>query len=419
MSIYTDLYSAQRSAQSIQASPWLAPLKTEYIRQHGVIKQEGLWMQDKAYDVSCVIDSIWSRCNGAASFVADQLDLQNNTLVNTICPINIVNGKRHFFMIPRSVEKCMGSIFTAIEDRGALSTYEIMPGTLDVSISQKVDEVFQRVVRENQAFLNPENEPTGFNYHIRTIQSNSTNAFALPAGAIRIYSQIIKEIAGAIGSKTIKDAEVKFADESIISVDLSGVTLDDVLAALIGHELTHVASRHAAQRPVVKAVVTVLCGLVLSHLLPSQLLIALCAGYAIGEWNTDDLAELLDYLTDKVTELTLLFQSRLCEYEADVTGAYFAKRAGYNPLGALYLSEVMTGFRTSIQNEVDRASEPLRTHPAHINRKRAVFAAIASFASDVIRGKSQILSRSDGHKYDMGRAGPAFKWVSQNQLGIT
>ena len=418
MSIYTDLYSAQRSAQSVHASPWLAPLKTGYIKEHGLIKQAGLWLQDKAYDVSCVIDSIWSRCNGAASFVANQLDLQNNTLVNRICPINIVNGKRHFFMMPRSVEKWIGSIFTAIEDRGALSTYELMPGTLDISISQKVDEVFQRVVRANQEFLNPETERTAFNYHIRTIQSNNMNAFALPAGAIRIYSQIIKEIAGALASRRIQFANVEFADESIISVDLSAVEIEDVLAALIGHELTHVASRHAAQRPVVKAVVTVLCGLVLSHLLHSQLLIGLCTGYAIGEWNTHDLEELLDYLTDKVTELSLLFQSRLCEYEADVTGAYFAKRAGHNPLGALYLSEVMTGFRTSRQNQVDLAREPLRTHPSHINRKRSVFAAIASFAPDVIRDKSQISYRSNGHKYDIDRAGRAFTWVSENELGI-
>lgn len=418
MSIYTDLYSAQRSAQSVHASPWLAPLKTGYIKEHGLIKQAGLWLQDKAYDVSCVIDSIWSRCNRAASFVANQLDLQNNTLVNRICPINIVNGKRHFFMIPRSVEKWMGSIFTAIEDRGELSTYELMPGTLNVSISQKVDDVFQRVVRANQEFLNPETERTGFNYHIRTIQSNTMNAFALPAGAIRIYSQIIKEIAGALASRRIQFANVEFADESIISVHLSDVEIEDVLAALIGHELTHVASRHAAQRPVVKAVVTVLCGLVLSHLLPSQLLIGLCTGYAIGESNTHDLEELLDYLTDKVTELTLLFQSRLCEYEADVTGAYFAKRGGYNPLGALYLSEVMTGFRTSRQNQVDLAREPLRTHPSHINRKRAVFAAIASFAPGIIQDKSRISHRSEGNKYDMDRAGPAFTWVSENELGI-
>ena len=417
MSIYQGLYAAQASGQKVQSNPWLAPINKDYMAQKGVFQRTSLWLTDKAYDASSGIAFVWNRCYAALSSGVHYLGLDNNPLVDAVCPINIINGKRHFVLIPRSMEKWLFGIQTEIVDGYYLATNELLPGTFDVSIAGKVDEVFRKMIQDNQGLLNPVSETIKFNYNVRTIQSTEPNAFAMPAGAIRIYSQIIKEIAGALASKQIQSANVQFADNSQIIVDLSAVEIEDVIASLIGHELTHAASRHSIEVILANVILPFLCGLVLVYILPSEMLLTLCMGYATGLLDIEDLEEMVGQVTNILMEIVLFFQSRVHEYEADVTGAYLAHTAGYNPLGAIYLQEVFGNMITRRNYHTAMLTEAFGTHPANSHRKRSLFAAIKSFAPAVLEGVS-VRSGGSHAKYDMDRATPAFTWVSEHEADI-
>ena len=185
-------------------------------------------------------------------FSYDMVGCHVERAYQAVNPVNPINGKRHFVAISRSVEKFLGDyIFYPLHTFGLIETSELLSGTypnisrLNESISQRVSSVLEKLTLSNAELLNPSSEETQFDYRVKTVISSEMNAYAVPAGGMVVFSQLVKELHGAIVSGEITAANVEFADGSHVKVDLSNVTQDDVLAALLGHEMTHVASRHS------------------------------------------------------------------------------------------------------------------------------------------------------------------------------
>jgi len=84
----------------------------------------------------------------------------------------------------------------------------------------------------------------------------------------------------------------------------------------------------------------------------------------------------LDWIEGQILYLFNLFKSRQAEYEADITGLYFAGKANFNVLGALYLFEFFKRQRSDIRDFIYKNFEFLFIHPYDENRKLAAFAAI-------------------------------------------
>ena len=165
--------------------------------------------------------------------------------MDLVYPINPINGNRHFVGISRNLEKLIGDwVFYPLATAGMRDTNEFVQNRCG-RLVDKVESVLGRLKDSNEEYLNPAGEDTKFDYRIKTVHSTQVNAFAVPAGGMVIFTQIVKEIDAAIKSRAITETTVEFADGSKAKVDLSGVKLEDALAALLGHEMTHAASRHS------------------------------------------------------------------------------------------------------------------------------------------------------------------------------
>ena len=124
-------------------------------------------------------------------------------------------------------------------------------------------------------------------YHFRIIDDKSLNAFALPGGFIYVH-------------KGVMDAAT-----------------DDELAAVLAHELGHVAARHSVKR--------------LQANLGYQLLIGIAQGATGKQYVGDALTVVFDTVN--------LGYSRKDEYLADKLAVRYARRAGFNPFGLVSFFE--------------------------------------------------------------------------------
>lgn len=164
------------------------------------------------------------------------------------------------------------------------------------------------------ALLAVHQDDTGVSsWEIVVFRSSDVNAFALPGGKIGVYTGL-----------------------------LSVATTQDQLAAVLGHEIAHVARRHGKQR------------------VQQQTLIA--GGLELLEGYVGDSPTLMSAIGAGAQYGVLLPFSRGHESEADVVGLELMARAGFNPQGAVLLWQNMSKAGGSAGPEF------LSTHPSSDTR---------------------------------------------------
>jgi predicted Zn-dependent protease len=151
-------------------------------------------------------------------------------------------------------------------------------------------------------------------YHFAVVEKDELNAFALPGGYIYIYT----------GLMNILDDEAQ-------------------LAAVLAHEVGHVAARHSTERLTTMYGYSVLANMILGDD-PN-----FWAGLAANLFSTTG----------------MLAYSRKNEYEADRLGATYANAAGYDPAG---MSELLDKFRITEMGNPSKLEEWLSTHPPSSER---------------------------------------------------
>lgn len=129
----------------------------------------------------------------------------------------------------------------------------------------------------------------GGSWEIQTFESKDVNAFALPGGKIGVYTGLLKV-----------------------------ATTQDQLAAVVGHEITHVLAGHSAAR--------------VSNQMAAQL------GAAVVAAGTGMSPEMIG---TGANYLLILPNSRGDETESDVLGMQLMARAGFNPNAAITLWQNM------------------------------------------------------------------------------
>jgi predicted Zn-dependent protease len=263
------------------------------------------------------------------------------------------------------------------------------------SIRDKVQTEFEKIKNANQEILGLKREgfSEGYDYRVKVIRSTVANAFATAGGGMVIFTEIIEEIRDAIATdRNNKIVDVHFADGSVAKVDLSAVTVEDVIDALLCHEMIHVASRHTLTQLALVLVLTLVLNVVR----------ALITG-AFGEDSTPH--QFLLQIQDLIMQYLLNYHSRLHEYEADVTSIELMRNAGCNPLGAIYLQEILTRmYRNGCLDWIHRNLEFLFTHPYGERRKRALFAAISVIAPEQLREHASLTVKPTD--LDIQRASP-------------
>ncbi|MGV0998674.1 MAG: M48 family metallopeptidase [Fluviibacter sp.] len=156
------------------------------------------------------------------------------------------------------------------------------------------------------------------NWEIVLIRSDVANAFVLPNGKIVVYTGLLPVAKNEAG-----------------------------LAAVIGHEIAHVSSKHTAER--------------LSQTMASN--VSLNAANVYLDKNKSQYSQKIAAALAFGVEYGLLLPySREHENEADLIGQVYMAKAGYDPKEAIYIWQRMAA------NDVNAPPEFLSTHPS--NRAR-------------------------------------------------
>jgi len=225
-------------------------------------------------------------------------------LLQTGCQTVPETGRRQLIMISASEEAAMGlQAFSQIKQEEKVSD--------DLELNLRIQGMGRRIAES----VGRELPNAAWEFVI--FEDEQINAFALPGGKVGIYTGLIN-----------------LADS------------DDEIAAVIGHEIAHVTSRHGAERI-------------------SQAMLAGIGGLAVAV-ATDDSKNREGYMQGYTALATLgtLGYSRLQETEADAVGLRFAAGAGYDPRAAITFWEKMKAKKSP----GSRMPAWLSTHPSDDQR---------------------------------------------------
>lgn len=260
-------------------------------------------------------------------------------LAGTACAHNPVTGGRDFVLISAERERELGR-------EQAQEIARTMGLVEDAALTQYVAEIGGRL-----AVRSPRQDVT---YEFHVADAPEPNAFALPGGPVYVTRGL-----------------------------LALVNREDELAAVLGHEIAHVAARHSVRRVSAAAPLAVLFGV------PGRLLGVV----------SEPLGDVVGGLGQLGAGLVLAPYSRDQEREADRVGIELAARAGWDP-GA------MATFLTTLERDERRvagqAARPrfLANHPSTPERvedtaQHARGLARAA-AAPIARDRAELLRRLDG-----------------------
>lgn len=202
-------------------------------------------------------------------------------------------------------------------DRGTLQTIDFVmaePSNLEPEQKQRAQAIYERVIA---GLPQAERDQRDFQLLFRDMPSVGANAFALPGGTMVMSDDLL----------------VDFPEE-------------DVIAAILGHEIAHVVEEHGLRR--------------LYRSLGAYVLIALLAG------DTGPLLE--DFLLEGNALLSLSY-SRKQESAADEFGLALSHKAGFDPAG-------LKVFFEALDSEMGSDAAWMSSHPSHSERIDAIDAFI-------------------------------------------
>lgn len=198
-------------------------------------------------------------------------------------------------------------------------------------------------------------------FTVSLLNSSVSNAFAIPGG----YVYVTRELLALMND----EAE---------------------LASVMGHEVGHVAARHAQQRnnAATKGTLGTLLGTVVGAVLAGS-----------------DGAKLGQQLAGSIAQRYVLKYSRSQEYQADDLGVSYLGKAGYDPMASssmLASLAAQTALDTRLQGKGDKAlPEWASTHPDPASRvTRAAQKASFVPSNGKARNRDAFLTAIDGVLYD-------------------
>ncbi|MBN1944559.1 MAG: M48 family metalloprotease [Bradymonadales bacterium] len=176
-------------------------------------------------------------------------------------------------------------------------------------------------------------ERDDLDYRFHVVQSDQINAFAVPGGWIYVTTGLIEAV----------DNEAE-------------------LAAVVGHEVGHVAHRHGVAR------------------LERALAVGLVTSLFLGDGFA---AEAINFITSMVLNTTY---SQDQEYDADDQGLVFAANAGYNPWGMIDLFYLFDSMSSSswLPDWLSSHPQPLARAERQIQRIETLWPGLTRDSADKV-----------------------------------
>ena len=226
------------------------------------------------------------------------------------CSTNPVTGKRQLILISRDQEIAMG------EEASGQFEEQFGGKVPDEQLLQYVRTVGGKVAAHSDRPMP---------YEFTLVSSDVPNAFALPGGKVFITAGLLRRM-----------------------------TNERQLAAVLGHEIGHVAARHNVAG--------------MQRQTSAAILVEIAAALA-GQ----DKAEATKAVGEVVAGMASMKYSRDDEYQADQIGVRYMARAGYNPWGMVELLDVLYSLHES---EPGSLEEMFQTHPLTSKRIEAAKSTI-------------------------------------------
>jgi predicted Zn-dependent protease len=224
----------------------------------------------------------------------------------------------------------------------------------DPEVTEYVNRIGQNLVR---------NSDSRVPFTIKVIDSNEVNAFALPGGFFYVDTGLI----------LAADSEAE-------------------LAAVMAHEIAHVAARHATKN-MTKQQIWNMASIPL-------MFVGGPAGYAIAE------------IASIAVPLGFLKFSRDAEREADMLGLEYDYVAGYDPQAFIQFFERL---KAEEKQKHSKIAKMFSTHPMTADRISAAQAEISTYfpdrdsylvdTSEFDNMKSRLMALQGGHRLDPGKGG--------------
>jgi metalloendopeptidase OMA1, mitochondrial len=283
----------------------------------------------------------WNVVSSTAHNVAYKVHEVIVKVLDFVLPRNPVTKRREFRFVPRCVENALGaSLFASLCPAHKTCS--------DPALVERVNRVFQRVVAQC--------DRKDLKFEIRVQKDDRTvNAFCAPGGKVIITTAMLK----------------KLQEHHSFDKEYSEVTLDDKIAAVLGHEITHAAAGHGAKAMQV-GLLFFLVGKIGSIVIPRLVL-----QRRIGESQIsyENRLNLMGFALDLGWRFGSFFikqdHSRHNEYEADEFGIKYAAKAGYNPEGALWLQNMLMSLEKRKGASHSEFLEFFKTHPNSDKRLEA------------------------------------------------
>lgn len=303
-----------------------------------------------------------------------RVEYQKSAIADFILPRNAVTGKRQFNLIPLRVEKLLGTCLFALQSRHLQASFERVFGSSSQNYQSIVDNITAKLTAQ---VPNCHGQPWPFK--VTVIASNQVNAFAYPGGNIVITDQLIKNIYNYCQPHDNRILSSKGdATHPEAQVNVFGVQPEDMLAAIIGHEMTHICARHSSMAMTISCIaVAILAALMAVCIMAVE---EYQKNSNTGHFSNFDSKMNDNNSADNVRELNAklmhrcrqaftylinfgeLWRSRRCEFEADKWGMIYAARANFDPRGGI-LAQEMLSRRDLTPKLLSRCIEWFTTHP--------------------------------------------------------
>jgi Zn-dependent protease with chaperone function len=308
-------------------------------------------------------------------------------VLDCFLPRSPVSGWRSFFPIPVMADRALGFMaynvhkFRAersvkVLELGFADRPELVTGERDIlatglRVKRHAKAVFQNLQRVAPDWprslwdLNPTG-PNRWGWELLVEGREVRNAFAFPGGKIVVFDGLLQDCWNYIRAR---QREVRAGGEWAVevrrpgpngaerrvAVDLSSVRYEDMVAALIGHEMTHVVARHGLFSLLIRAMLNLMLILCIE-------LLRRIASRSMEGVHGERITQEDPSLVDSIVNVLMLWKSRINEYEADAFGMTLAKRAAYNPLGAVALQDLFRRVQPKT-TWLHQAMNLLETHP--------------------------------------------------------
>ncbi len=190
----------------------------------------------------------------------------------------------------------------------------------DIQINERVNVIGKKIARvsDRQDLI----------YHFRVIKDKEINAFATPGGYIYVHTGLLEKVN------------------------------DDELAAVLAHEIGHVAARHIVKK------------------LQAKIGYDILMSFAFGRGGPEDLQKAINVTFN----LLSLGYSREDEYLADKLGIKYASKAGFDPQGMVNLLKKLQELE---KNKAFATPLFLRSHPPLKDRIKRAQEEIANLNQEV------------------------------------